>query len=135
MTFKAKRDHRPLEERPAYIQFEAKFHQALCKALLQCSNMGNKKRQGYVMGAFREVMAEFHVSTKQKANMCVELTEEEANFAYALANDLTKAYQDALITLTSDAERERYVNAARVMSGLKVKFMVRRLMGIDNEVS
>lgn len=53
MTFKPHRDSRPLNERPVAVQMEAVFHQSIKDIL-------TKKQQGKVMGAFRQVLAQFH---------------------------------------------------------------------------
>ncbi|AVJ51831.1 hypothetical protein Vid5_gp76 [Pantoea phage vB_PagS_Vid5] len=52
MTFKPQRDSRPLNERSVAVQMEAVFHQSIQGIL-------NKKQQGYVMGEFRKVRAQF----------------------------------------------------------------------------
>lgn len=52
MTFKPQRDSRPLNERSVAVQMEAAFHKSIQGIL-------NKKQQGYVMGEFRKVRAQF----------------------------------------------------------------------------
>lgn len=51
MSFKPHRDSRPLEQRPLSVQLEAQFHMAIRDKL-------TKRQQGYVMGAFRQVLAQ-----------------------------------------------------------------------------
>lgn len=51
-------------KRPPEEELEAQFHQALVMALDKCTLKGNKKKQGYIMGAFREVLANFTVEIK-----------------------------------------------------------------------
>lgn len=63
MTFK-QHQYSDQSKRPPEEEFEALFHQALVIALDCCASKGNKKKQGYIMGAFREVLANFEVEIK-----------------------------------------------------------------------
>jgi hypothetical protein len=52
--------------RPAEEDMEALFHKLMSASLEQCTNKGNRKRQGYVMGAFRETLGSFDVTVSRK---------------------------------------------------------------------
>lgn len=52
MSFKPKRDNRPMTERPLNVQMEASFFQSIQPFL-------TKRQQGKVMGEFRRILAEF----------------------------------------------------------------------------
>lgn len=53
-------------KRPAAEELEAEFHKSLVIALANSSEKGDKKRQGYIMGAFREVLSKFSVEFKDE---------------------------------------------------------------------
>ncbi|AZF94558.1 hypothetical protein HOU72_gp27 [Pectobacterium phage Khlen] len=56
MSFKPLRDVRPMAARPFEVQLEAAFFAKLAHL--------NKKDQGRTMGAFREVLTTFKVTTE-----------------------------------------------------------------------
>lgn len=59
MSFKLHRDSQPLEQRPLSVQLEAQFHMAIRDKL-------TKRQQGYVMGAFREVLAKLSLDAPKQ---------------------------------------------------------------------
>lgn len=130
MTFKRHAMGR-IEDRPVHVQFEAKFHQLLCDALVNCAGTGNKKRQGYIMGAFRAALNEFHVVDKKKQAESIQLTAEEVDFLLPLITTMQGAHNDLAITAETFAQREQHHQKAEIASGLKVKLMVRRLMDVE----
>lgn len=54
--------------RPESENLEARFHQLLHSALISCHNKGNRKSEGYIMGAFREALSEFKITVEKKQN-------------------------------------------------------------------
>lgn len=120
----------PIEERPVHEQFEAKFHQLLCPALDKCVNMGNKKKQGYIMGAFREALADFRVKTPEQTARSAEFTREEAQVILSTFTNLQKAAHDLEINAVLPENRAEYRKQAEMFSAIKVKMMVLVLMEV-----
>lgn len=135
MTFK-RHAMGPIGERPVSVQFEADFHQLLRPALVECSQKGNKKREGYIMGAFREALANYRVKTPAEVARSVEFTHEQAQRLLTLVSALQKTYQDALISsdipLLKDLN-DNYRKELEQISAIKVKLMVCVLMEVGNE--
>ena len=132
MTFKNHAMGKP-EDRPVFEQFEAKFHQLLCPALDKCVNMGNKKKQGYIMGAFREAMEDFRIKTPEQVARSVELSRDEASAIYTIVSTLQKAAQDSAIDAPTGEISARHTQTAQRMSAIKVKMMVLMLMEVKSE--
>lgn len=133
MTFK-RHAMGPIEARPVAEKFEADFHQLLRPALVRCVNMGNKKREGYVMGAFREALANYRVKTPEQTARSVELTDEEAKTLLSIVSNIMVAAQNLEIQATTPSQAKEYRRQVDAMSALKVKFMVQVLMGVENDV-
>ena len=96
MTFK-RHAMGPLEERPVSVQFEADFHQLLRPALVACAQKGNKKREGYIMGAFRAALANYRVKMPEQTARSIELTPEQGQRLLEIVSTLQSNYQDAEI--------------------------------------
>jgi hypothetical protein len=122
-----------IEERPVHEQFEAKFHQLLCPALDRCVNMGNKKKQGYIMGAFREALADFRVKTPEQTAQSVELTREEADILYNIVANMQKAAQVEETICVIPEHRVEFRRQVEMFSAIKVKLMVHKLMEVKSE--
>jgi hypothetical protein len=135
MTFK-RHAMGPLESRPVATQFEANFHQLLRPALVQCTQKGNKKREGYIMGAFREALANYRVKTPEQAARSVEFTPEQAQKLLTIISALQKTYQDAAIAAGGPGMEQlnaHYQKEMTELSAIKVKLMVCVLMEVGNE--
>lgn len=137
MTFK-RHAIGPIGERPVSVQFEADFHQLLRPALVECSQKGNKKREGYIMGAFREALANYRVKTPAEVARSVEFTHEQAQKLLSIVSTLQKTYQDASIASGGKGMEElnaHYQKEMTELSAIKVKLMVCVLMEVGNDVS
>lgn len=129
MTFK-QHAMGPIEARPVAEQFEADFHQLLRPALVQCAQKGNAKKEGYIMGAFREALANYRVKTPEQSARSVELTDEEAKTLLSIVSNIMVAAQNLEIQATTPSQAKEYRRQVDAMSALKVKFMVQVLMGV-----
>ena len=132
MTFK-RHAMGPLEERPVSVQFEADFHQLLRPALIECSQKGNKKREGYIMGAFREALAKYRVKTVEQTARSIEFTPQEAQILLNIVSNMQKAAQNEEIATPIAEHREEFRRQVEMFSALKVKFMVLMLMEVKDE--
>lgn len=135
MTFK-RHAMGPIEARPVATQFEADFHQLLRPALVACTQKGNKKREGYIMGAFREALANYRVKTPEEALRSVEFTPEQAQKLLSIVSTLQKTYQDASIASSRKGMEElnaHYQKEMTELSAIKVKLMVCVLTEVGNE--
>lgn len=132
MTFK-RHTMGPLEERPVSVQFEADFHQLLRPALIECAQKGNKKREGYIMGAFRAALANYRVKTPTQVARSVELSRGEASTLYNIVSNLQKAAQEMEMTAEFPEDRKDHRRTAEMMSAIKVKMMVLILMEVKCE--
>ena len=135
MTFK-RHAMGPIGERPVSVQFEADFHQLLRPALVECSKKGNKKREGYIMGAFREALANYRVKTPAEVARSVEFTHEQAQKLLSIVSTLQKTYQDAAIASGGKGMEQlnaHYQTELTDLSAIKVKLMVCVLMEVGNE--
>ena len=134
MTFK-RHAMGPVGERPVSVQFEADFHQLLRPALIECAQKGNKKREGYIMGAFREALANYRVKTPEQTARSVELTHEEANAIYNIASTLQKVAQEREAAADFPWDKDRARLDVETYTSLKLKMMVLMLMEVGNDVS
>lgn len=123
-----------IEDRPVHEQFEAKFHQLLCPALDKCVNMGNKKKQGYIMGAFREALGDFRVKTPEQTARSVELSQKEAQVLYSIVANMQQCAQNELMVCEVAEHREEFRRQVDLFSGIKVKMAVHMLMEVKSDV-
>lgn len=132
MTFK-RHAMGPIGERPVSVQFEADFHQLLRPALIECTQKGNKKREGYIMGAFRAALANYRVKTVEQTARSIEFTPQEAQILFNIVSNMQKAAHNVEIGASIVEVRDEARKEAEMFSALKVKFMVLMLMEVKNE--
>lgn len=132
MTFK-RHQYGDQSKRPAVQEFEAQFHQLLVPALVASAQKGNKKRQGYIMGAFREALANFRIRTPEEAAKVVELNAIERNFLLSHINKMREEFLELEQTSELPEDRKDARKDAALCSSIKMKLTV-TLFGVKNDL-